>query len=181
MIGNIKRKIELLKELTIINNEEIPAVIALQEVTLKSYEELITYNLFSQHSFSLKHRYPGIMEGKNRSLGCFIATTGGVTINDEGLIERSVFPERTLKTSINFDNKQFEVICFHSLTGVDYKKAKSAHFASLVDYLHSNYNKSIILCGDFNEPKIDHIDVDKIVTYNQKGDRGKYAEIFLKP
>lgn len=77
--------------------------------------------------------------------------------------------------------EKFEVISFHSLTGVYFKRAKSAHFAALADYLHSQLQQPMILCCDLNETKIDYIDPEKIVTNDQKGDGGKAAALLLKP
>ena len=77
--------------------------------------------------------------------------------------------------------REFELISFHSLTGVAFKKGKSAQFASLADYLHEKKDSPLILCCDLNEPKVDHCNADHIECFDQLGDKGKYASYILKP
>ncbi|MGB4204859.1 MAG: hypothetical protein WBJ84_04480 [Bacteroidales bacterium] len=77
--------------------------------------------------------------------------------------------------------RDFQAISFHSLTGIEYKKAKSANFAAIADYLNSRKGNPTVLCCDLNEPKIDHIDINRNVYFNQGGYKGKYAELILNP
>ena len=79
-------------------------------------------------------------------------------------------------------DKSFQTICFHSLTGVGYKRAKSAHFATLVDYLHNRKGKPTVLCCDLNEPEVDHFQLDKNVYFSQyRGDKGDDPARILNP
>lgn len=64
--------------------------------------------------------------------------TFGGNITDNHLIDKSVFPDRTLVTETNFEGKKIKILNFHSLTGVGYKKGKSSAFASIAQYLHEN-------------------------------------------
>ena len=104
-----------------------------------------------------------------------------MNITGAGLLERAPFPERALKAVINHDGYLFEVICFHSLTGVGYLKAKSAQFTVLAEHLHANQDQPTILCCDLNEPKIDHADPSRLEFFDQKGDQGKAASYIMKP
>ncbi len=179
--GNTKGKIELLKAVIGEVNGEYPCVIALQEVTEKAYSDIVREVRFQSHCYSLQLRQPGKFEGNNRGLGCFIGSVGGVEINSFSLIDRALFPERALCASMKLGEKKFEIISFHSLTGVAFKKGKSAQFASLADYLHEKKDSPTILCCDLNEPKVDHYNIEDIECFDQQGDKGKYANYVLKP
>lgn len=100
---------------------------------------------------------------------------------NSSLIERAPFPERALTAHLKYGQFEFKTVCFHSLTGIDYKKAKSAQFAALADYLNSARGEPMVLCCDLNEPKMDYLDSDKIEFFDQKGDNGKSAGYILKP
>ncbi len=177
--GNTSNKIDLLQ--SIINQVNYPSIIALEEVTKSAYEAICEAQIFQDHVYSLNLRPQGKFEGRNRGLGCFIGATGGIAITDSSLIDIAPFPERAITAHVKHDHFEFETVCFHSLTGIDYKKAKSAQFAALADYLNSKREEPLILCCDLNEPKSDYLDPDKIEFFDQKGDKGKYASFILKP
>jgi len=180
--GQAKQKIILIKKY-INEAEQIGKsfIVALQEVTSDAYKDIINEGIFHDSCYSLNYRKPGSLEGKSRGLGCFIGCSAGLNINGPGLLERAPFPERALKTVINHDGYLFEVICFHSLTGVGYLRAKSAQFTVLAEYLSANNIIPTVLCGDFNVPKVDHVDRSKLEFFDQKGDRGKAASYILNP
>ena len=70
-------------------------IINLQEINVnrhKKFLELIKPNDFA---FSLDKRQPGKYEGANRSLGVGTYLING-TIESSGLLDRTIFPERTL-------------------------------------------------------------------------------------
>lgn len=180
-MGEALKKIETLQSVISKTSNSQPYVICLQEVTEKSYSYLSKIKEFNNHIFSLNIRKPGKMEGQNRKLGCMIIIPKELKFNNSFLINRSLFPERALVAEIIYEEKTFQAISFHSLTGVGYKKAKSANFATIADYLNSRKGKPTILCCDLNEPKIDHIDINSNVYFNQGGDKGKYAELILNP
>jgi len=180
--GQAKQKIALIKKYINDAKEiELPCIVALQEVTNGVYLDINSENIFHDSCYSLNYRKPGSLEGKSRGLGCFIGCSDDLTINESDLIERAPFPERALKAKINHGDYQFEVICFHSLTGVGYLRAKSAQFNVLAEYLFANINIPTVLCGDFNEPKVDHVDQSRLEFFDQKGDQGKAASYILNP
>jgi len=180
--GQTKQKVALIKKyIKETKEKEVPYVVALQEVTSGAYLDIISENIFHDYCYSLNYRKPGSLEGKSRGLGCFIGCSDDLTINESDLIERAPFPERALKAKINHGDYQFEVICFHSLTGVGYLRAKSAQFNVLAEYLSANINIPTVLCGDFNEPKVDHVDQSRLEFFDQKGDQGKAASYILNP
>jgi endonuclease/exonuclease/phosphatase family metal-dependent hydrolase len=174
--GKRELEIEYLERVISEVNSKYPCIIALEEVTEMAFQYLTKSGLFSNYTYSLNFRKAGMFEGKNRELGCFIGCTDGLEIIESSLINRVPFPERTVVADIMHRQEKFEVICFHSLTGCDYKTAKSAQFDSIADYLYSKKKQPKILCCDANEPEIDHYNLDRVKFFNQKGDRGKSAE-----
>jgi len=158
----------------------MPCVISLQEVKDNDLTYLKELDLFNSLTYSLNFRKPGMFEGKNRSLGNVIACCGsGIEISRSALLNRAPFPERTLLAEIKEGHREFEVVCFWSLTGVGYKRGKSAQFAALADYLHEKSGAPIILCLDANEPKIDHYNLEHTEFFDQKGDKGQAASYVL--
>lgn len=180
-MGDTKFKIAYLKSIVREVNGEYPCIIALEEVTKRAYLDIIKEPIFEDSLYSLNFRNQGQFEGRNRGLGCLIACTGNIEIISSSLINRAVFPGRTLSANVKVKQTEFEVICFRSLTGVDHLKAKSAQFATLADYLHTRRDNPMILCADLNEPKIDHFELDQIEFFDQHGDKGKYASYILRP
>ena len=180
--GQTKQTIALIKKcLNEAKEAEMPFIVALQEVTNGAYLDIISENILHDSSYSLDYRKPGPLEGRSRELGCFIGCSEGLNITEAGLLERAPFPERVLKAKIEVGDNLFEVICFHSLTGVGYLRAKSAQFIVLAEYLSAIKSFPTVLCGDFNEPKIDHIEKSKLEFFDQKGDQGKAASYIFNP
>ncbi len=180
--GQVKQKIDLIKKfINEAKESEMACIVALQEVTNGAYLDIISENIFHDFCYSLNYRKPGPLEGRSRGLGCFIGCSEGLNITEAGVLERAPFPERALKAKIKHGDNLFEIICFHSLTGVGYLRAKSAQFMVLADYLSANISIPTVLCGDFNEPKIDHVDQGKLEFFDQKGDQGKAASYILNP
>lgn len=177
--GNSKAKIGLLKKITNELGEGYPCIIAMQEVTESIHFDITRDDIFSNYAYSLNLRSPGQYEERNRSLGCLVACTGGIKIIDSSLIDRAPFPERTLCVHARLGQIVFEIVCFHSLTGVGFKKAKSAQFAALADYLSLKQGKPAILCCDLNEPQIDHYDLSRVKLFDQQGDGGLAASYIL--
>ena len=148
-----------------------PTIVHLQEVSQSALATLSEQLDPDGIGFSLVHRPPGENEGRNRRMG--VATlTFGAEIVGAFLVERSVFPERTLVAEIEILGSKVRTLNFHSLTGVDYKKAKSSNFASIADFLESD--DLDFLCCDANEPKTDSM-IESEVEFFDNGDRGRCA------
>jgi hypothetical protein len=175
--GSIEVKVAYLK--SVINQANCSIIVAFQEVMEKDRDYLISQNIFSSYSYSLDYRPPGPFDTTNRKLGCLIGIVGNLVPQDSGVIERTPFPDRTLFTDINMDNFLFKSICFHALTGVGYKKAKTAQFVGIAEYLHLNKDVPTICCFDANEPEIDHHDINHTKFFNQNGDKGMGAALIL--
>jgi hypothetical protein len=159
---------ELIKEHTIVN---------LQEVTRNSYSEICSILKPLGSAFSLDLREQGKYEGKNRSLG--VATLSfGIELCSFELLNRSVFPERTLFSKLKYLDSILAILNFHSLTGVDYKKAKSSNFATIADFMEQNTDILDFACFDANEPEIDSMDDDELRFWDNR-DNGFNASLIL--
>ena len=173
---NISLKSKAVKIAEYLNsNIKGPTIINLQEVLQSSHETIFTILQPDDMAYSLDLRKPGKNEGKNRRLGVATYIFGGSIISRK-LISRSVFPERSLFTEINFKGTHVNSFHFHSLTGVDYKKAKSSNFASIADFIQSE-NIDFFTC-DANEPKIDSLDNESIKFFDNK-DKGVNAGLIF--
>jgi len=152
-----------------------PTILHLQEVSESAFAALCEHLDPDGCSFSLDHRPPGKNEGRNRRMG--VATlTFGAGIVEAFLVKRSVFPERTLVAEIEILGWKVRTINFHSLTGVDYKKAKSSNFASIADFVESEIID--FLCCDANEPKTDSM-LEAEVEFFDNRDKGRCAAMLF--
>lgn len=150
-------------------------IVNLQEVLESVNSKLISILHPDDSAYSLDIRAPGKNEGKNRKMGVATYVFGG-NIKETKLIERSIFPERTLYAKIMFDGSLIKTLQFHSLTGVDYKKAKSSNFASIADFIGS-HPLDFFTC-DANEPKNDALDNNDLEFFDNK-DKGYNAGLIL--
>ena len=126
-------------------------------------------------AYSLNYRKPGFYEEKNRRLG--VLTLSDLSLNSEAtLLTNTVFPERTLLTTFKIKDEIIKNLNFHSLTGCDYKRAKSSNFASIASFLHDN--KLNIMTFDANEPKNDSLNDEEVVCFDNK-DKGKNASYII--
>ncbi|KGE88590.1 MAG: hypothetical protein ACE362_08360 [Phaeodactylibacter xiamenensis] len=158
-------------------NEKIEGhtIICLQEV-LESFKNDIVEQLNpTDYKFSLDLRKPGKLEGRNRKLGLLTMSFGG-TISISHLLERSLLPERTLATTIEFEKIKIKILSFHSLTGVDYKRGKSSQFASIAEYLMEN--EVDFFCCDANEPRTDSFELSELEFWDN-GDKGKFPSLIF--
>ena len=171
-----KSKTEKITEYLKSTITETPSVLCLSEVTPSAFPLLKDALSPTNLSYSLDYRPPGGNEGRNRTLGILICTFGA-DITSSKLLDRTVFPERTLCCSVRTSTIKFKVVAFHSLTGVDYKKAKSSNFATIADFLETHQDIDF-LCFDSNEPKIDSIDPSKRVFF-KNCDGGRSAALLL--
>jgi hypothetical protein len=102
----------------------------------------------------------------------------GGRISRYELLSRSIFPERTLFSTTLFEDKDVSILNFHSLTGVDYKKAKSSNFASIADFIAEHSGRLDFFTCDANEPKTDSLDDEKIEFWDNR-DKGYNAGLIF--
>lgn len=158
-------------------NGQEHALVCLDEVKRSSYDKLVDSLKPQSSCFSLDLRLLGRNEGKERGTG--VAVFGfGLPIVSFELMDRAVFPERTLFVLCGGPFGPIRVAAFHSLTGVGYRKAKASNFASIADYLQLHGAELDFLCFDANEPKHDSMDPDKL-EFSLLSDKGKVKKLAL--
>lgn len=150
---------------------ESPAICGLQEVT-PGYSQCL-----EGLRYSLERRPPGKFDGGNRMLGVGLLVSPAVEVLRWGVIERAPFPDRTLTAEIRVSDQPINVIVFHSLTGVDYRRAKTAQFRSIAEHL-DGLDGDVVLMGDANEPEVDPPDPNQISFWKRNGDG---AELLFGP
>ena len=151
-------------------------IICLQEVLVSFKEQLIERLQPDNYSYSLDYRKPGLYDGKNRKMGVLTLVFGGQLV-ESSVLERTVFPDRTLYSKLEFDQKSVSILNFHSLTGVGYKNAKGSNFASIAEFLQKKTDLDFFCC-DANEPRTDSFISDEIEFWDAKG-RGKFASLIF--
>lgn len=69
-----------------------------------------------------------------------------------GIVERNILPERTLFATVKTSSGQeMRILGIHSITGCDYKKAKSLQYDCLAEFV-SEYKPDIILSISYFMP-----------------------------
>ena len=99
------------------------------------------------------------------------------TIESSGLLDRTIFPERTLYVESIFNSQTIKTLNFHSLTGSGYKKAKPSNFASIADFLYQQNCLDFFSC-DANEPKVDSLFDSELEFWNNH-DKGHNASLLF--
>lgn len=156
-----------------------PTVVCLNEVLQSAFAALRDELEPAASVFSLELREPGRHEGRNRRMGVAVLSFGA-EITDFRLLERTVFPERSLRVELDVAGTRVRVCAFHSLTGVGYKKAKASNFMTIADYLEADTELDF-LCFDANEPKTDARDEAQLEFWAGNGDHGRGASLILGP
>lgn len=176
---NIKCSCEIDKIIDLINKKSCAndCVIALQEVMPEKAKKIAesfenTYWIV----YSLDYRPADAeFDTDNRRLGVMLLISKDYQINNSGVFERCLFPERTLYATVSKDGTTRRIATFHSITGVAFKMGKAVQFRSFAECIR-NYCPDIVSL-DANEPSKDHYDMAKLEFFDQ-GDKGKGARIF---
>jgi hypothetical protein len=155
---------------------ECNTIVCLQEVLAMHKERLIECLAPSDYAYSLDYRKPGLFDGNNRKMGVLTMLFGG-KIEEAKVLERTVFPDRTLYTKTRIGDESVSLLNFHSITGVGYNKAKGANFASIAEFLHETIDLDFFCC-DANEPQVDSFDVNDVKFW--KANRKEASLIFGK-
>ena len=156
-------KIDKIADFILANIEE-HTIVCLQEVLAMHKDRLIERLAPSDYAYSLDYRKPGLFDGKNRRMGVLTMLFGGV-IEEAKVLDRTVFPDRTLYTKMRIGDESISLLNFHSITGVGYNKAKGANFASIAEFLHETVDLDFFCC-DANEPQVDSFDVNDVKFWN---------------
>lgn len=150
-------------------------IVNLQEVLAPVHTQLSDILKPDGVAFSLNDRKPGKYESANRSMGVATYVFNGRMVEHE-LVGRALFPERTLCSTLQFEGRDISVMNFQSLSGADYKKAKSSQYSALADFISSRY-LDFFSC-DANEPRIDALNENELIFFDQ-GDSGKSAGLLF--
>ncbi len=155
---NTDNKISFLE---ILLRNEHDYIVILQEVTQTAYEQFFeAFHQFAHIEYSLHYRKPGPYDTRSRRLGIMILVSNSLNIKCASVLERALFPDRTLYLETEYHGKPLKVLGLHSITGCQHGKAKEIQyysFAEAVDEL-----KPDIIGIDANEPQIDHYDVSQM-------------------
>lgn len=148
--------------------------VLLQEVKPNVYEYIKSkYSENNTFLYSLNYRKPGKFDSDARKLGVLIILSKEIQILESGVIERNLFPDRTMYATVKYNNKILKLLALHSITGCGYYKAKSIQFESLSEFVDI-YSPDIIGI-DANEPQKDSFDIEKMIFF----DNGNGAKTFF--
>ena len=104
-------------------------------------------------------------------MGVAVMVSDDIEVTRWDVLPRAPFPDRTLYADLRVDGRDLRVMGLHSVTGCDYRMAKSLQFLSFaeaVDELRPD-----IIGVDANEPRIDGHSADEMTFFIQKkGDVG---------
>lgn len=147
--------------------------VLLQEVKPHVYEYIKSKYQDNTIIYSLNYRTPSKFDSDARKLGVMIILSKNISVKETGIIERNVFPDRTLYATVDMNGKELKILALHSITGCNYYMAKSVQYDSFAEFIDS-YSPDIIGI-DANEPQIDSYDIEKMKFF----DNGKGAKIFF--
>lgn len=109
----------------------------------------------------MNYRKASKFDTNARKLGIAILVSKDFKINNVQVLERTLFPERTLCMEVMKGNQLLKIMGLHSIIGCDYSKAKSIQFYSFAEAI--DLYKPDIVAIDANEPQIDHYDVKEMI------------------
>jgi len=132
-------------------------------------------------AYSIDYRPVGEFDSGNRELGVMIMTSKDIAIQDAGVFERTLLPERTLYATLNVSGQTVKVMTFHAVTGSGFSYGKAVQFRSLAECVKA-YQPDFVSM-DANEPLVDAIDIENMVFFSQGyGDENENngARIFFR-
>jgi endonuclease/exonuclease/phosphatase family metal-dependent hydrolase len=88
-------------------------------------------------------------------------------------------PEKSLVVTIDENNRRWDVINFHSVTGVGHMEKKGKQYSSLFNYLKAA-GDHVVLCGDMNEPRSDSLNYEDIECWSRSPGNREAAESVIK-
>jgi endonuclease/exonuclease/phosphatase family metal-dependent hydrolase len=148
---------------------DVPVIVCLQEVQPKAREFYAA--LFDAHAYSLVHRKPQPLDGRNRQLGVLVGVRSA-DLRRSGVVAHAPYPDRSLWADVSIGEYRIHVLAAHALTGADYRRAKADQFLALARHLAGREGHRL-LGIDANEPKVDALDAGQIEFFvNKDGGRG---------
>ena len=168
-MGNHERKLDFLFSLLHDNY-----CVLLQEVKPHVYEYIKSNYPDNTILYSLNYRKPSNFDSDARKLGVMIILSKNINVKEAGVIERNVFPDRTLYATVGINSAELRLLALHSITGCGYYKAKSVQYDSFTEFIDAHAPDIIGI--DANEPQIDSYDINQMKFF----DNGKGAETFFR-
>lgn len=171
-LNKVEPKIELLKSLL-----KEDTIIVLQEVLPHFHKEITSAFEDDYHIlYSLEKRAPSVFDTRAREMGVAVLIAKSFEIEYFNVLERALFPDRTVYVRFKKANCSLSLFGLHSVAGATFKKAKSVQFFSFAEAV-ANHKPDLVFI-DANEPEIDHPERDKIV-YWDNSDKGKGVWTFF--
>ena len=135
-------------------------VVALQEVTVSAYQELVASKLFSWSTFSLDLRPPQANEGQGRHLGCALLGQASFRYKSSFLLEEAPLPERALIAEVETLTGLLTLCSFHTPPGATWQKKKPQALVALAQWL-AHHQTMVVVGMDANAPRRDHPDIEQ--------------------
>jgi endonuclease/exonuclease/phosphatase family metal-dependent hydrolase len=135
-------------------------LVALQEVTIAAYQELVASKLYAWSAFSLDIRPPQPNEGPGRRLGCALFGQAPFRLKQSFLLESAPLPERTLIVEADSPTGPLNLVSFHTPPGVSWKKMKPLALLALAQWL-AQHETRVVVGMDANAPKTDHPNIQQ--------------------
>ena len=153
--------------------------VLLQEVKPHLYEYIKSKYQDNTILYSLNYRTPSKFDSDARKLGVMIILSKNISVIESGVIERNVFPDRTLYATVDIGGKELKILALHSITGCSYYRAKSVQYDSFAEFIDT-YSPDVIGI-DANEPQIDSYDIKKMKFFdNGNGAQTFFQEVIIK-
>lgn len=124
--------------------------------------------------YSLDFRKPSKFDSDARRLGVVIGISKTYTVEEVGVIERNLFPDRTLYATIIVGGKRVKMLALHSITGCGYYRSKSVQYDTFAEFI-DEYKPDIIGI-DANEPQQDHYEINKMKFFDNGPGAGHFFE-----
>lgn len=167
--GDVSKKIDYLSSVLTPDS-----LFMLQEVKPHAFEAIKAafsddYTLV----YSLDFRKPSKFDSDARRLGVLIGIDKKLSVEEVGVIERNLFPDRTLYATVNIGGQRLKVLALHSITGCGYYRSKSVQYDTFAEFVNE-YNPDIVGI-DANEPQQDHYEIAQMKFF----DNGPGAKRFF--
>ena len=86
--------------------------------------------------YSLDFRKPSKFDSDARRLGVLIGIDKKLSVEEVGVIERNLFPDRTLYATVNIGEQRLKVLALHSITGCGYYRSKSVQYDTFAEFVN---------------------------------------------
>ncbi len=135
-------------------------LVALQEVTVSAYQQLVESKLFAWSTFSLDLRPPQANEGQGRRLGCALLGQASFRSKSSFLLEEAPLPERALIAEVETLTGPLTLCSYHTPPGATWREKKPQSLVALAKWL-ANQPTRVIVGMDANAPKSDRLYIEQ--------------------